>query len=103
MERNEIADEDNEYFIHKITASAYEAQDYSDSDEYLVEAVPMPPSLQVWVEKFVDHHFEEKPFVKRKRDKIRVDQIEEGFGDSRIAKPSDIYRSPKNLKLRKDN
>lgn len=103
LERNEIEDVDNEYSVHKVTASAYEAQDYSDSDEYLVEAVPMPPSLLAWVEKFVDYFFEEKPFVKRKRDKVRIDKIEEGVGDHRIAKHSDVYRSPSSLKLRKDN
>ena len=46
MERDELENEDKEYKLHKVTASAYEAQDYSDSDEYLVEPVPMPQTLQ---------------------------------------------------------
>ena len=49
-----IEDEDKEYSLHKVTASAYEAQDYSDSGEYLVEPVAMPPTLQALVEKFSD-------------------------------------------------
>ena len=44
MERDELEDEDKEYNLHKVTASAYEAQDYSDSGEYLVEPVAMPPT-----------------------------------------------------------
>ena len=52
MERDELENEDKEYKLHKVTASAYEAQDYSDSDEYLVEPVPMPQTLQALIETF---------------------------------------------------
>ena len=69
MERDEQEDEDKEYSLHKVTASAYEAQDYSDSGEYLVEPVAMPPTLQALVEKFSDDHFDEKPFIKRNLEK----------------------------------
>ena len=30
-------------------------------------AVPMPPSIVVWVEAFVAHHHVEQPFFKRRR------------------------------------
>ena len=103
MERDELETEDCEYKVHTVTASAYEAQDYCDSDEYLVEPVPMPPSLQAWIENFVENHFDEKPFVKRKRDKVNINRSEDGKGDFRIAKTADVYSSPSTLKSRKDH
>ena len=103
MEKDELETEICEYKVHTVTASAYEAQDYCDSDEYLVEPVPMPPSLQAWVETFVEEHFDEKPFIKRKRDKVNVNRAEDGKGDFRIAKPADVFSSPSTLKARKDN
>ena len=69
MERDELEDEDKEHILHKVTASAYEAQDYSDSGEYLVEPVAMPPTLQALVEKFSDDHLM-KTLYKKKRDKV---------------------------------
>ena len=103
MERDEQEDEDKEYSLHKVTASAYEAQDYSDSGEYLVEPVAMPPTLQALVEKFSDDHFDEKPFIKRKRDKVKLDNTEVGKGDIRVEKIADVFSSPSILKSRKDN
>ncbi len=103
MERDEVAPPDYEYKVHSVTASAYEAQDYCDSDEYLVEPVPMPPSLQAWVEKFVEDHFAEKPFIKRKRDKVEINKNEDGKGDIRIAKIADVFSSPGSLRSRKDH
>ncbi len=37
-----------------VTASAYEAQDYGDNGEDIVEAVPMPQGLEAWVRDFVE-------------------------------------------------
>lgn len=82
------------YDVVLATASPYEAQDYTDSGEELVEKVPMPPGLVAWVEAFVDKHHEEEVFVKRKRDKKRIDLVQDGIGDPRIASDSDIYASP---------
>lgn len=82
------------YKVHAVTASAYEAQDYLDSGEELVEPVPMPAGLIAWVREFTDTHFVEEPFIKRKRDKKRVDLIEDGVGDARIRQEADVYRAP---------
>ncbi len=103
MERDELENEDKEYKLHKVTASAYEAQDYLDSDEYLVEPVPMPQTLQALIEIFSDAHFNEKPFIKRKRDKLKFDNSELGKGDARVQKIADVFSSPLILKSRKDN
>ncbi len=77
-----------------VTASPYEAQDYTDSAEEIVEKVPMPPGLVAWVHDFVDEFHQDEEFVKRKRGKTRVDLVQDGIGDPRIGKPADIYASP---------
>lgn len=77
-----------------VTASPYEAQDYTDSGEEIVEKVPMPPGLIAWVQDFVQTFHEEEVFVKRKRDKKRIDLEQDGIGDPRVAKAADIYASP---------
>ncbi|MGZ2257308.1 DUF3305 domain-containing protein [Roseobacter sp. A03A-229] len=80
--------------VLKVTASPYEAQDYSDSGEEMVERVPMPASVLDWVTSFVDQHHLEELFVKRRRDKHRTDRTQDGIGDARIAQVSDVYRAP---------
>lgn len=79
--------------IH-VTASPYEAQDYSDSGEEIVERVPMPAGLRAWIAAFVQTHYVEEPFVKRRRNKTRVDRVQGGIGDARISQASDVYRAP---------
>lgn len=83
-----------------VTASPYEAQDYTDSGEEIVEKVAMPPLLKAMVQEFVDDFYEEEVFVKRKRDKKRTDLVEDGIGDPRIGKAADIYASPAQLRRR---
>lgn len=83
-----------------VTASPYEAQDYTDSGEEIVEKVAMPPMLQAFVQDFVDEFYEEEEFIKRKRDKKRVDLVQDGIGDPRIGKASDYYASPAQLRRR---
>lgn len=77
-----------------VTASPYEAQDYCDSGEEIVEKVPMPHGLVAWVRTFVEEHHSEEVFVKRRRDKKRVDLNEDGVGDARIVQTTDVYRAP---------
>lgn len=50
-----------------VTVCPYEAQDYLDSGEDLVEPVVMPPDLVAFVQAFVDRHHVDQPFYKRKR------------------------------------
>ena len=77
-----------------VTASPYEAQDYTDSGEELVERVPMPEGVQAWVWEFIERFHVEETFIKRKRDKKRTDLVEDGIGDVRIAQTADVYRAP---------
>ena len=77
-----------------ITASPYEAQDYADSGEELVEKVAMPAAMLAWVTDFVAQHHTEEAFIKRRRDRQRVDAVQDGIGDPRISQTTDVYRAP---------
>ncbi len=77
-----------------VTASPYEAQDYTDSGEEIVEKVPMPHGLVAWVRDFIEEFHQDEVFVKRRRDRKRVDLVQDGIGDPRVDKPADVYASP---------
>ncbi|HSG03079.1 MAG TPA: DUF3305 domain-containing protein [Marinobacterium sp.] len=98
LDRDESGNSPSDYFVSAITASAYEAQDALDSGESIVEAVPMPDSLAAWIKEFIDLHYIEEPFKKRRRDKQRTDGIEDGKGDVRIRQESDVFRAPGSIK-----
>ena len=78
-----------------VTASPFEAQDYADTGEEIVEKIPMPEGLVAWIRDFVEAHHEDEVFVKRRRDKSRTDNVEDGIGDARIAQLTDVYRAPR--------
>lgn len=84
--------------VTHITASPYEGQDYMDSGEGLIEQVPMPLTMIAWLRDFVAEHHKEEPFIKRKRDKKRIDLVEDGRGDARIRQAADVFRSPSSLR-----
>lgn len=77
-----------------VTASPFEAQDYADSGDDMVEPLPAPPGLVAWIAAFVERHHVEETFVKRRRDKHRTDLVEDGKGDPRVRQAADVYRSP---------
>lgn len=78
-----------------VTASPYEAQDYADNGEDIVEKVPMPAGLIAWIRDFAQDHHKEEDFKKRRRDKIDLDRDEDGIGDPRIHQLCEVYRSPR--------
>jgi Protein of unknown function (DUF3305) len=92
------AEHDVEVFL--VTASAFEAQDYQDSGEEIVEPVPMPPSMIAWLSEFVGRHYKDDKFVKRRRDRVDLDRSEDGKGDGRIRQQADVYRSPADMRKR---
>ena len=67
--------DDLPWTVALVTASPYEAQDYCDSAEELVEKIPMPDGLGAWITAFVDKHYEEEVFVKRRRRYIGFDSV----------------------------
>ena len=80
--------------LELVTASPYEAQDYTENGEDIVEKVPMPHGLVAWVRDFIEAFHEDEVFIKRKRDKKDVGQSQDGIGDPRIATTADVYASP---------
>ena len=82
-----------------VTASTYEAQDFLDTGEEVVEPVLMPPGLIAWIRQFVEAHHEDETFVKRKRKNARTDKVEDGRGDPRIRQETDVYRAPRKRRL----
>ena len=83
-----------------VTASPYEAQDYADSGEEIIEKVPMPAAVMAWVQQFVDTHHIEEEFKKRRRDRTRTDKVEHSVGDPRVRKAADVYQAPQTRKER---
>lgn len=77
-----------------VTASPYEAQDYTDNGEDIVEKIAMPDGIIGWVRDFTDRFHQDEVFVKRRRDKQRVDRVDDGIGDRRISQMTDVYRAP---------
>ncbi|MEO1102562.1 MAG: DUF3305 domain-containing protein [Pseudomonadota bacterium] len=80
--------------VHAVTASAFEAQDYTDSGEEIVEPIAMPQGLTAWVKTFADAHFVDTPFIKRQRDKHPKGKSQDGIGDARIRQTADVFRVP---------
>ncbi len=80
-----------------LTASPFEGQDYADTGEEIVEKIPMTEGLIAWVRDFTLQYHQDEVFVKRRRDKKRIDLIEDGKGDARIRQDSDVYRAPRRV------
>nr|BBJ02596.1 hypothetical protein YBY_04440 [Marinobacter nauticus] len=98
LDRDTTGQSPSGWVVTTITASAHEALDTLDSGESIVEPVPIPESLAAWIKEFIDMHFVDEPFKKRRRDRVDVDAVEEGKGDPRIRQESDVYRAPTNIK-----
>jgi len=98
MDRDQTGRSPSGWVVSTVTASAHEALDSLDSGESIVEAVPIPESLAAWIKEFVDLHYIEEPFKKRRRDEVQIDGAEDGKGDARIRQQSDVYRAPSNIK-----
>lgn len=62
-----------------VTVCPFEAQDYLDSGETPVEALPMPPELRSWVQSFVDRHHVATPLKKRRRRSRADDEVSDRF------------------------
>lgn len=86
--RSDETSSEREVYAHLVTASAFEAQDYLDSGEEIVEGVPMPDGLIAWVRAFVERHHVEEKFKKRKR--RQYDAGEEAFGRRPLVGPNAV-------------
>ncbi len=77
--RDHSDDDESEYEVEPFlaTASPYEAQDYLDAGDDIIEPVPMPEGVVAWVQAFIDAHHVDEPFRKRKRKRATAG---DGFG-----------------------
>lgn len=59
--------EDHEVEPFHATVCPFEAQNYLDSGEDIIDALPMDPGMIAWVKAFCDRNHKDEPFYKRKR------------------------------------
>lgn len=62
----EAEEGEHEYIPFLATVSTYEAQDYTDGGEDVVEGVPMPGEVLTWLRSFIEAHHNPEPFKKRR-------------------------------------
>lgn len=55
------------YTIAVVTADPAEGEGFNETATYIVEQVPMPEAIREVVEHFVNEHYVEKDFIKRRR------------------------------------
>ena len=63
------------YDVIAVTADPDEGEAFTQAGNDLVEAVPMPDVLRDVVAAFVTEHHVERPFVKRKRDRVNPEAL----------------------------
>jgi len=86
------AGSDLPWVLDRVTADPFEAESYSDDDEeILMEKVPMPETVRIWLEAYVAGNYHEEPFRKRKRDKAKVEAY--SFGHEPIVELRKRQRS----------
>lgn len=104
LRHNEDEDDsgDDEIDIHlaEISLSPYNIQDYEDCGEDQVEKLPLQGPIAEFVKEFVEIHFKPEPFIKRKRDKARVDRDQLGGADPRLRRDGDMFQVPSDRKKR---
>ena len=93
---------DDEIDIHlaEISLSPYNIQDYEDCGEDQIEKLPLQGPIADFVKEFVEIHFKPEPFIKRKRDKARVDRDQLGGADPRLRRDGDMFQIPTEHKSR---
>ena len=88
--RNNEVDDDrgNNVDVHlaELSLSPYNIQDIEDCGEDQIEKLPLQGPIAQFVESFVEQHFTPEVFVKRKRDKARIDADTQRGGDARLAR-----------------
>ena len=69
LQEDDDPESDLPFSVQLVTASPFEAQDYLDSGELLVETVPMPQLLRAFIADYVENCPPEEKFIKRKQKK----------------------------------
>ena len=92
------SDEEVDIHLAEISLSPYNIQDYEDCGEDQVEKLPLHGPIADFVKDFVDVHFKPEPFIKRKRDKARVERDQMGQADPRLKTQGNAFKVPSNKK-----
>lgn len=61
------SEDEHPYIIAAVTADPAEGESFNETGAYIVEQVPMPDAICEAVERFVNEHYVEEDFVKRRR------------------------------------
>ena len=83
-EKNNEQDDNIDIHLAEVSLSPYHIQDYEDCGEDRVEKIPLYGPIAELLEKFVEFHFHQEEFKKRKRDKKNIDQNVKRGGDARL-------------------
>ena len=62
----------------RATVSPFEAQDFLDTGEDIIEPVPMPDGMIAWLREFTERHHVQETFKKRKRKPHTEEQAQFG-------------------------
>ncbi len=94
--RNESGQPGARPVIVSVSASMAKARDAVETGGDMAERVAMPPVLEAWVAAFVDAHYKEEPFVKRKRipHGEGAGDGPQGPGDLRVHRRGDVFHVP---------
>lgn len=82
LQENEDAESEFPYVPHVVTASSYDAQDFHDAGDDIIEKIAMPEAVAAFVQAFVEQHHIDQEFIKRRRDRISLE--EQKFGKDPI-------------------
>jgi len=85
LQENDDAASSYPYVPHVVTASSYEAQDFHDAGDDIIEKVAMPEGVAALIQAFVEEHHVEEDFKKRRRDEVDIE--EQKFGKTPIFTP----------------
>ena len=77
-------DDDIDVHLAEVSLSPYNIQDYEDSGEDIIKKVPLDGPISDLLEKFVEQHFKPEEFIKRKRDRAKIDENISRGGDQRL-------------------
>ena len=89
-----LRDEDDEdanwpVRVHLATVSPFEALQFEDSGEDVIERVPMTAEMIDWLRAFIEFHHEDEAFVKRKRKGVKIEELKFGkepvFGEATLS------------------
>ncbi|WP_235911607.1 DUF3305 domain-containing protein [Mesorhizobium xinjiangense] len=70
------------WYVHCVTASPFQVQEFEDVGEDIIERVAMPPEIAMAIDQFVAVFHKDETFKKRRRD--RVDTEVQKFGKEPI-------------------